>query len=155
MAALEITEDKKNLIATKFNTVHMIRDIKLSPSITVTLHGYRSPDPQNVSNIYNDYSLIRKFNKVGQQQDMIYDAKRRKMRLLQSNVKCRYLKQLTCKGTVRQVFYLSEAPPPTVRPHTPHPLTHCIRVYSILIHTGRGGGGGGGGRANQREDTGQ
>ncbi len=32
--------------------------------------------------------------------------------------------------------YLSEAQKP--RP----PLTHCIRVYSILIRTGKGGGGG-------------
>jgi hypothetical protein len=29
------------------------------------------------------------------------------------------------------------------------PLTHCIRVYSILIHTEKGGGGGG--EKNQRE----
>ncbi len=26
----------------------------------------------------------------------------------------------------------------------PHPFTHCICVYSKLIHTGGGGGGGGG-----------
>ncbi len=41
--------------------------------------------------------------------------------------------------------YLSEAPSP---PHT-NPPTHCIRVYSILIHTGKGGRGGG--EMNQRE----
>jgi hypothetical protein len=29
--------------------------------------------------------------------------------------------------------YLSEARNPI------HPLTHCIRVYSIFIHTGKGG----------------
>jgi hypothetical protein len=33
---------------------------------------------------------------------------RRKIRLIEGNVKCRYLKKLTCKGTFRQ-FYLSEA----------------------------------------------
>jgi hypothetical protein len=27
-------------------------------------------------------------------------------------------------------------------PHTPSPFTHRLRVYSILIHTGKGGGGG-------------
>jgi hypothetical protein len=31
--------------------------------------------------------------------------------------------------------YLSEAQNPIT------PLTHCISVYSILIHTGKGGGG--------------
>jgi hypothetical protein len=39
--------------------------------------------------------------------------------------------------------YLSEAQNPI-----PPPLTHCIRVYSILIHTGKGGEGG---ELNQRE----
>ena len=34
--------------------------------------------------------------------------------------------------------------PPRLRPHPP-PLTHCVRVYSIQIHTVRGG------RANQRQ----
>jgi hypothetical protein len=56
----------------------------------------------------------------------------RKIRLTACNAKCRFLK-LTCKGTLRQVSYLSEAscpPPPLIR-----------------IHTGMGGGGG----ANQRE----
>jgi hypothetical protein len=31
-----------------------------------------------------------------------------------------------------------EAPSPPVTPYSP-PLTHCIRVYSTLIHTGRVG----------------
>jgi hypothetical protein len=30
--------------------------------------------------------------------------KNRKIRLIESNAKCRYLKKLTCKGTLRQVF---------------------------------------------------
>jgi hypothetical protein len=42
---------------------------------------------------------------------------------------------MTSKETLRQVFYLSEAPSPPVTPHTP--LTHCIRVYRML-HTGMG-----------------
>jgi hypothetical protein len=35
--------------------------------------------------------------------------------------------------------YLSEAPSPPMTPYSP--LTHCIRVYCILIHTAKGGGG--------------
>jgi hypothetical protein len=46
-------------------------------------------------------------------------------------------KKLTCKGTLGQVFVC-------LLPS----LTHCIRVYSILIHTGKGEGGG---EFNQRE----
>jgi hypothetical protein len=47
----------------------------------------------------------------------------------------------TCKRTLQQVLIC-------LRPRTPYPpsLRHCIRVYSILIHTwkrGRGGGEGG------------
>jgi hypothetical protein len=45
-------------------------------------------------------------------------------------------KNLTCKGTLQQGVYLSEAQKPI-----PTPLTHCIREYSILIHTGKGGEG--------------
>ncbi len=80
----------------------------------------------------------------------------RKIRLIGSYAKCRYLKKLACKGTLRQVFFLSEAPTThytlynkglcgrcfiCLRP-PPHPFTHCIRVFSILIHIGKGGGGG-------------
>jgi hypothetical protein len=51
-------------------------------------------------------------------------------------------KKLTCKGTLRLVFYLSEdLPPPPYNPHSP-PLTH-----NILIHTEKRERGG---RANQR-----
>jgi hypothetical protein len=71
----------------------------------------------------------------------------RKIILIESNAKCRYLKKLACKGTLMQVFYLSEAPSPPITPYSV-PLTHCVRVYSILIHTGSGGGGG---RTKQRE----
>ncbi len=49
-------------------------------------------------------------------------------------------KKFTCKGTVQQVFICLRPPPPR-QPHTSPPLTHCIRVYSILIHTGKGGRG--------------
>ncbi len=43
-------------------------------------------------------------------------------------------KKLTCKGTLMQVFIC----PRPITPY-PHPLTHCVSVYSILIHTGKGG----------------
>jgi hypothetical protein len=63
-------------------------------------------------------------------------------KLIEGNAKCRHLKKLACKGTLRQVFIClklrSLSPPPL--------LTHCTvckRVCSILIHTGKGGGGGG------------
>ena len=35
----------------------------------------------------------------------------RKIRLIESDAKCCYLKKMTCKGTLRQVFYLSGPPP--------------------------------------------
>jgi hypothetical protein len=37
---------------------------------------------------------------------------RRKIRLIESNAKCRYPKKMSCKGTLQQVFYLSETPSP-------------------------------------------
>ncbi len=50
-------------------------------------------------------------------------------------------KKFICEGTLSAGVYLSEASSP---PMTPIPLlTHCIRVYSTLIHTGKEGGGGG------------
>jgi hypothetical protein len=52
-------------------------------------------------------------------------------------------KIFTCKGTLRRVFFcLRPIPLPP-----PPPPTHCISVYSILIHKGKGGGG----ELNQRE----
>ncbi len=59
-----------------------------------------------------------------------------KIRHIEGNAKSRHLKKKTCKGTLRQVFICrsrTTSPPPL--------LTHYIRVYSILIHTGKGGGG--------------
>jgi hypothetical protein len=62
---------------------------------------------------------------------------RRKIRLIEGKAKCRHLKILTCKGTLRQVFIC-------LRPRTPYtPLSHCILVYSIYLFTqGRREGGG-------------
>jgi hypothetical protein len=67
---------------------------------------------------------------------------RRMKRLTDGNAKCRhfFLKKLFCKGTLRQVFSMSEVPFPSNDPILLPPLIDCIRVYSILIHTGKGGG---------------
>jgi hypothetical protein len=74
-----------------------------------------------------------------------YEETRRMIRLVESNAKCRYLKKLTRKGTLRQVFYLSRGPSPPMTPYAPPPL-HTVYVYSLyLFIQGRVG------RANQRE----
>jgi hypothetical protein len=52
-----------------------------------------------------------------------------------TKAKCRHLQKFTCRGLCGRC--LSEAQ----NPKPPPPLTHCIRVYCILIHTGKGGGG--------------
>ncbi len=59
---------------------------------------------------------------------------RRKIRLIENNATCRYLKQLTCKGTLRQVF---EGHLPSYDLILPLPL-HT--VYAYLFTQGRGGG---------------
>jgi hypothetical protein len=76
---------------------------------------------------------------VGKRRYVLVKYVRRKIRLIESNARCLYLKELTCKGTLRQVFYLSEAPPPL---HTVYSI-YCTVRYCILIHTGKGGRGGG------------
>jgi hypothetical protein len=58
-----------------------------------------------------------------------------------------FLKKFTSKGIWRQVNICLRPLPMT--PYSP-PLTHFIRVYSIL-REGSGGGEGAGGRANQGE----
>ncbi len=54
---------------------------------------------------------------------------RRKIRPIECKAKCRYLKKLTCKGTLWQVFYLSEAPLPSYDPILLPPL-HTVYVYT-------------------------
>jgi hypothetical protein len=67
---------------------------------------------------------------------------RRMIRLIESNAKCCYLNKLTCKKTLRQVFYLSVAPPPH-DPILPPPPLHTAYVYTVYLFTqGRGRGGG-------------
>jgi hypothetical protein len=39
-------------------------------------------------------------------------------------------------------FFYFVGPKQPYSPNPPPPLTHCIRVYIILIHTRKGGGGG-------------
>ncbi len=63
---------------------------------------------------------------------------RRKIRLIEGNAKCRHLKKLTCKVTLRQLFIC-------LRLRTPYPpLTHCIGKQFTL-------NGGEGEELNQRE----
>jgi hypothetical protein len=67
---------------------------------------------------------------------------RRQIRLIEYNVKCRYLEKLTCKGTLRQVFYLSQASSPSMSPYSSLSL-HTVYVYTVYSFTqGRGEGGG-------------
>ncbi len=62
--------------------------------------------------------------------------RRRKIRLVASNAKCRYLKKLTCKGILWQVFYPSEAPSSPMTPISPPPYTlYKIRVYVTIQYT--------------------
>jgi hypothetical protein len=61
-------------------------------------------------------------------------------------------KKFTCKGTLRQVFYLSESPSPPMTPYPPPLHTvydvyyTVIQLYLFNVHTGKGRG-----RADQRE----
>ncbi len=55
------------------------------------------------------------------------------IRLLEGNAKCRHLKKMTYKGTLRQVFICLK--PKTLYP----PHTYLYAVY--LFTHGRGGGG--------------
>ncbi len=69
----------------------------------------------------------------------------RKIRLIESNAKC-WAELLSCKMTLWQVLYLSEAPP-FYDPLLPPPL-HTVYMYKVYLFTqGRGGAG-----AHQRED---
>ncbi len=70
----------------------------------------------------------------------VLSIRRRKIRLIKSNAKCRYLKNLPVKGLCGKRFIW---PRPLLRPHTPpSPYTTCIQyTYSHKE----------GGRANQRE----
>ncbi len=95
-------------------------------------------------------------------------ANRRKVRLIESNAEYRYLKKLTCKGTLQQVFICLRPPPlPSFclgwqgnfvgsecgqiqsvnllqnmvsnSPHHPHPLPATHCLYILYFDFGRGG----------------
>ena len=62
--------------------------------------------------------------------------KRRKRRLIVSNTKCRQLKKLTCKGTLRQVFICQR--PITSYPPPPYTLYTCMQYTYSHREGGRG-----------------
>ncbi len=51
---------------------------------------------------------------------------RRKIRLIETNAKCRHLKKLTCKGTLRHVFIC-------LRPKTPNSPPYTL--FSVYVYT--------------------
>jgi hypothetical protein len=56
-------------------------------------------------------------------------------RLKEGNSKCRHLKKLSCKGTLRQVFIC-------LRPRTPYPPpVHTVKVYTVYFFAQERGGG--------------
>ncbi len=68
-----------------------------------------------------------------------YCSTRRKIRLLEGNAKCRHLKELNLKGTLRQVFI--SLWPRTLYPYPlPYTLFTCIVYTTVYFFTqGRGG----------------
>jgi hypothetical protein len=66
-----------------------------------------------------------------------------------SYLKYRHHSNLAWKGTLRQVFYLSEASFPSCDPYSP---PTPVSVYTCILYTNshREGGGGGGGGDNKR-----
>jgi hypothetical protein len=68
------------------------------------------------------------------------DQGRRKIRLIEGNAKCRYLKNLPVKGICGRRIILSEAPSPPMTPYSPPPYTRYTCIPYILIHTGKGSG---------------
>jgi hypothetical protein len=72
--------------------------------------------------------------KISRLKILLYTTVHRKIRLIESNAKSCYLKKLTCKGTLGQVFICRRA-------RTPYPPLHIVYVYSAyLFIQGRGEG---------------
>ncbi len=69
--------------------------------------------------------------------DSSVELNRRKIKLIESNAKCGYLK--TCNGTLRQGFYLSDAPSPSMTPYSQSYTVYLCVHYYTFSH--RGGGG--------------
>ncbi len=61
---------------------------------------------------------------------------RRKIRLIEGNAKCRHLKKLTCKGTLRQLIIICLRPR---TPNPPPPPIHTKYVYAVYLFTQRRG----------------
>jgi hypothetical protein len=51
-----------------------------------------------------------------------------------------YLKKSTGKGTLRQLFYLSEFPSPPMTPYPPYTLYTCIQLLQYTYSHREGGG---------------
>jgi hypothetical protein len=62
------------------------------------------------------------------------DTYRRKIRLIECNAKCRYLKNWPLKGLCGRCFIFLR-PPPLRWPYTPPPLTHCVHVHTVYLFT--------------------
>jgi hypothetical protein len=71
-------------------------------------------------------------------------GKLRKIILIESNAKCRYLKKWPVKRLCGRCFYLSEVPPPLLWPHTFPPPFYTVYVYTVytayLFTQGKGEG---------------
>jgi hypothetical protein len=59
-------------------------------------------------------------------------CRRRKIRLIEGNAKCRHLKKLTCKGTLRQVLFIEKGEEVQVV------MLAREGLYEALSHMGRG-----------------
>jgi hypothetical protein len=91
--------------------------------------GYEGYMGDSDNHRLNNYMYAR-----DDQRDHVEAFDCRKIRLIEGNEKCRHLKKLTCKGALRQVFICLRLRTPYPSP----PTTHCICVYSILMHTRKG-----------------
>ncbi len=105
-------------------------------------------------------SIPTAFRCVPVQRKIIYIENRRKIRLIESNAQC-YLKNLTCKGTLWQVFtwwcsnfigsesgqkhsvHLLHNMVSNTTQHHPHPLpaTYCLFMLYVDFGKGRRSGG--------------
>ncbi len=86
----------------------------------------------NISTLFFDSDMKIKARTVYSAID--YDIEmgsyRRTIWLIECNAKCRYLNKLTCKGTLRQVLYLSEAPSPPMTLYSPPLHTCTVYIFS-------------------------
>jgi hypothetical protein len=60
---------------------------------------------------------------------------RRKIRLIESKTKCRYLKRLACKGILRQMFFLPEAPSPPMTSYSHSNKTRYTYTVQCTYYT--------------------